>query len=182
VNRSRWLFVLAALVLAVSSAAYLAQGPDRPSGSATASLPAPGAKPDRVLLSGFSEVAVIVTAPDGKVLGYCLLRAATAAQRERGLMTVTDLHGYEGMVFSYETDTDSAFYMRNTPMPLSIVWLTVDGSIVSTADMAPCADVEGCRTYPPGGRYRNAIEVPQGRLAPLGIVTGSKVAVGGTCT
>jgi uncharacterized membrane protein (UPF0127 family) len=180
VNRLRWLYVAVALLLIAGAAAVLTRSSDSPLPSAR-QLPAPGANADRVLLPGFGEVAVVVTAPDGRVLGYCLLKADTVSQRARGLMAVTDLHGYEGMVFSYTADTDGAFYMRNTPMPLSIVWVAAGGTVVSTADMAPCADVDGCRTYSPAGRYRNAIEVPQGRLADLGISAGSKIAIGGSC-
>src|SRR5690606_951725 len=98
--------------------------------------------------------------------------ALTSAQRGRGLMEVTDLQGYSVMIFVYPEDTQGAFYMRNTPTPLSIAWVAEDGSVVSTADMAPCEDREGCPTYPPAGPYRYAIEVFQGGLDELGIVDG----------
>ena len=55
-----------------------------------------------------------------------------------GLMTVTDpgLAGHDGMVFVYPEDSTGGYWMRNTPMPLSIVFVDAGGRIVSTTDMA----------------------------------------------
>ncbi len=147
----------------------------------------PGAA-DRVALDefdvgdlSFGEVAIAITGPDGEVAGWCVLVAATSEQRQRGLMEVTDLGGYAGMLFVWGADASSGFYMRNTPTPLSIGWFTAGGDLVSTADMDPCPDEADCRTYPAGGRYRFALEVPQGELAAMGVVAGSSLAVGGEC-
>jgi uncharacterized membrane protein (UPF0127 family) len=96
-------------------------------------------------------------------------------------MGVTDLGGYPGMVFVYEQDSENAYWMRNTPTALSIAWIRRDGTVVSTADMAPCGDSADCPSYPSGGSYRYAIEVPQGQLATLGIGPGSKVRLTGQC-
>jgi uncharacterized membrane protein (UPF0127 family) len=164
---------------ALSGGAPAAQG---------AGLDAPPGPADRVALDsfdvgdlGFGEVAIAITGPDGEVAGWCVLLAATADQRQRGLMEVTDLGGYAGMLFVWDADSSSSFYMRNTPTPLSIAWFDADGGLVSTADMDPCPDVEGCPTYPSGGSYRFALEVRQGALADVGVVDGSSVAVGGSC-
>ena len=143
---------------------------------------APPGDPDRVPLDGFGEVAVRVQpASAGEVLAWCLLAAATPAARGQGLMEVTDLQGYSGMAFLYDEDVESAFYMRNTPTPLSIAWIAADGAVVDTADMAPCEDRDGCPTYPPAGPYRTAIEVFQGDLPELGITPDATVTVGGEC-
>ena len=136
---------------------------------------------DRELLDGFGEVAIAITNPDGSVKGWCVLLAETEEQRQRGLMEVTDLGGYEGMLFVWADDSSSSFYMRNTPTPLSIAWVDAEGEIVSSADMEPCADVEGCRLYPPAGTYRFALEVPQGELGSVGLVDDATLRVGGSC-
>jgi uncharacterized membrane protein (UPF0127 family) len=149
--------------------------------------PAPG-EADRAALEAFAagdvsfdEVAISITGDDGTATGWCVLLAALAAQRARGLMEVTDLGGYAGMLFVWDADSSSSFYMRNTPTPLSIAWFDADGELVSTADMEPCDDVEGCPTYPPAGSYRFALEVPMGELADMGVADGSRLAVGGSC-
>jgi uncharacterized membrane protein (UPF0127 family) len=153
-----------------------------------AGLEAPPGPADRVPLDsfdvgglGFGEVAIALMGPDGEVAGWCVLLAGTGDQRQRGLMEVTDLGGYAGMLFVWDADSSSSFYMRNTPTPLSIAWFDADGTLVSMADMDPCPDVEGCPTYPSGGSYRFALEVPQGSLEDVGVVGGSRVAVGGSC-
>ena len=109
-------------------------------------------EPDRVLLDGFGEVAITVDPGDGTdLLAWCLLAALDAQQRGRGLMEVTDLQGYSGMVFVYEEDVANGFYMRNTPTPLSIAWVAADGQVVTITDMEPCEDRDGCPTYSPDG-------------------------------
>jgi uncharacterized membrane protein (UPF0127 family) len=137
---------------------------------------------DRTGLPGVGEVAASITAPDGTVTGCCLLVAATDEQRQRGLMEVTDLGGYQGMVFVWDADASGGFWMRNTPTPLSIAWFDADGDFVSSADMEPCsATAPDCPIYPAGGSYRFAVEVFQGDLERLGVGPGSRLALGGDC-
>jgi uncharacterized protein len=137
---------------------------------------------DRTGLSGVGEAAASITAADGTVSGCCLLVAATEEERQRGLMEVTDLGGYQGMVFVWDADTSGGFWMRDTPTPLSIAWFDADGDFVSSADMEPCsATAADCPVYPAGGSYRFAVEVFQGDLERLGIGPGSRLALGGDC-
>ena len=139
----------------------------------------PGAASSRTPLSGFGETSLTVkTAND--LLEWCLLLAVTEQQHQRGLMQVTDptLGGYQGMVFRYADDATERYWMRNTPMPLSIAWVDGAGHVVATADMPPCGDDPNCPSYPEAGPpppYRMAIEVPQGKLQELGIVDGSTI-------
>ena len=126
----------------------------------------------RTPLRGFGEVVVTVTTEDGKICDLCLLAATTAEQRARGLMEVTDedLGGYDGMLFEYPEETSGAFWMRNTPLPLSIAYFDEDGALVSTQDMEPCGDEASCPSYPADGSFKYAIEVPQGMLDEAGAV------------
>lgn len=189
-RRVRWLLWAALAVAGLGLYAFVLRGADQPRdpslvGDAEPELPEgvePPGDPARVPLEGFGEIALTVApAGGGDLLAWCLLAAATEAQRGRGLMQVTDLQGYSGMAFLYDSDVTNAFYMRNTPTPLSIAWISADGALVSTADMAPCEDRDGCPTYAPAGPYRTAIEVFQGNLGALGIAEGAQVHVGGAC-
>lgn len=129
-------------------------------------------------IEGFGEIAVRVAPRPNEV--ECLLLASSEVQRARGLMEVTDLEGYPGMLFRFSRDSQAAFHMDNTPMPLSIAFFTADGTLVSTADMEPC--LEGnCPVYAADGPYRYAIEVPQGELDDLGIVPGATLDLVGAC-
>ena len=115
-----------------------------------------------------------MTNADGSVCELCLWLAATAEQRQRGLMGVTDLGAADGMVFVYDAPRTSPFWMRDTPMPLT--------SPGSTRRCASCRrrhdavpDRPGRRVRPlrAAAAYTAAIEVPAGGLAELGIGPGS---------
>lgn len=147
-----------------------------------AGLSEPPGDPDRTPLPGFAETAAALVAPDGTATPLCLLLALVQEQRNRGLMEVTDLGGYAGMLFAWDVDNTSSFYMRNTPMPLTIGWFGADGELVSTADMEPCDNVDGCPLYSATGPYRFALEVPQGELERLGVGEGTRLRVGGSCS
>ncbi len=131
---------------------------------------------------GFGEVAFRVSPAAGDPAGaFCALLAETAQQQARGLMGRRDLAGYDAMLFRFAADTTAGFYMRNVPVPLSIAWFSADGRFVSSADMAPCPDQDGCPTYAAAGPYRFAIEVLEGGLGRLGVGEGSVLAVDGAC-
>jgi uncharacterized membrane protein (UPF0127 family) len=188
-RRLKILLGIALVLIGAGVWAFLLRGADGPAdpslgepvdGAETTATSLPG-DPGRVRLEGFDELAITVDPGDGSVLSWCVLAALTSQQRAQGLMEVTDLHGYSGMAFVYEEDVQNAFYMRNTPTPLSIAWIAADGSVVTITDMAPCEDRDGCPTYPPSAPYRYALEVFQGDLPALGITESSKVTVGGTC-
>ena len=181
--------VVGLLLLVVGFAMGDSRGSDQATpatASVTGSLPPVTASfaAGRTPLPGFGETAITVTAEDGTERTYCVLTALLEAQRERGLMAVTDptLGGYGGMLFVFPHDQSGGFWMRNTPMPLSIAYLDGTGGLVKALDMTPCGDTPNCRIYTPGSRYRMALEVPQGRLERLGVVPGARVARTGACS
>lgn len=155
-----------------SSASWLARvttAPTTPAGLVGAWTSEVGGRDQ---LEGFGEVSATVTAADGTETRLCLLAALTAAQRAAGLMFVTDatLGGHDGMVFVFDEDVSSGFWMRNTRLPLSIAYFDADGVLVSVADMDPCPDsAPTCPSYAAGGPFRYAVEVPQGNLARVGV-------------
>jgi len=139
----------------------------------------------RTAIPGFGEIEVrIIEGPDGKPIVLCVLVAETPAQRQRGLMEVTDLGGYDGMLFRFPADSDGGFWMKDTVLPLSIAYLDADGAVVSTADMDPCPPgTARCPSYPADGPYRMALEVEQGGLEPLALEEGgsARLEVTGPC-
>lgn len=138
----------------------------------------------RTPIPGFAEVEVrIVEGPDGEPIVICVLVADTADQRARGLMELTDLGGYDGMLFRFETESAGGFWMKDTVLPLSIAYLDADGAVVSTVDMEPCPDGTACPSYPADAPYRMALEVAQGGLDELGLVEGSssRLEITGPC-
>jgi len=175
----KWLAALAALVLLAGCADDSSQSSSTTTPEVTAvSIPdgidlsadGPTSDSGRVTIPGFDEIAVEVSNEAGELIESCLLLAAAAEQYSQGLMGVVDLGEYAGMLFDFTADTEGGFWMRDTPLPLSIAYLDAEGAIVSTADMNPCVDLgDQCPGYPPEGAYNDTVEVPQGRLAAIGL-------------
>jgi uncharacterized membrane protein (UPF0127 family) len=112
---------------------------------------------------GFDVIEVIL---GGEPVTLAL--ADESALRSRGLMGVTDLGALDGMLFSWGGEfVNSRFTMRNTLIPLHIVFFDADGVFVSQTDMAPC-DVEDCPNYGAAGPYAYAIEFPAGTAVSAG--------------
>ena len=156
---------LAATLVLVTAAAACGSNGDDP---ATAGQP-----------QGFDRVAVEVTTAEGELCELCLWLAESPAQRGRGLTEVTDLGPADGMLFRWDEPATSGFHMREVPIPLSIAWYGPDGSFVSTVEMAPCTQepLSDCPVYVAADSYTEAIEVPAGALAELGIGPGSRLVV-----
>jgi uncharacterized membrane protein (UPF0127 family) len=175
---------IVAVVLLLTGCSSGSDSGASPTNAPTTSLDATA---ELVAPEGFRTVTLIVTRPDGTTEEWCLWLADSSILRAEGLMGVTDpeLGGAAGMVFSFGEDSSGAFWMRNTPLPLSIAWYDGEGDLVSSADMDPCpADVAdaACPRFTPGGPYRYAIETPKGALDDLGLVEGSTIELGDTCT
>lgn len=82
---------------------------------------------------------VIITAPDGAERSrYRVDVADEPAERERGLMFVEELPAGEGMLFVYDAPSEVGFWMRNTLIPLDLIFIEETGRIVRVhADAIP---------------------------------------------
>jgi uncharacterized membrane protein (UPF0127 family) len=100
--------------------------------------------------------------------------AATVEQRRQGLSGRPSLAPGTGMVFLFPQDTTGNFWMKDTLVPLSIAFVAADGRVVSVSEMTPCRQ-DPCRTYPPAGPYRYAVELPAGAFAGAGVGPGDQV-------
>lgn len=95
--------------------------------------------------------------------------ADNPALRERGLMGVSDLGELDGMLFYWRHEAFETFWMKDTLIPLDIVWFNEDGTFVARESMEPCP-AEPCPSYAPDGApdFRYAIEAPPGTLDWIG--------------
>ncbi|OFW73303.1 MAG: hypothetical protein A2Y55_06050 [Actinobacteria bacterium RBG_16_68_12] len=97
--------------------------------------------------------------------------ALTSASRVRGLMNRRQAPE-DGMLFVYRRDTTGGFWMKNTLVPLTIVFFNADGKRVRRLSMKPCRS-DTCPIYSPGRKYRFALELrasdtrSAARLGPL---------------
>jgi uncharacterized membrane protein (UPF0127 family) len=109
-----------------------------------------------------SEVLRANLTLDGKPLRPEL--ALTDDARAKGLMFRKRAPA-DGMLFVFPTSTIGGFWMKNTLVPLTIVFYDFRGTRVRKLAMKPCRE-DPCRIYDPGRRYRFALELPGGDQRP----------------
>jgi uncharacterized protein len=97
--------------------------------------------------------------------------ATTVQSRMVGLMFRERLAPNHGMLFVFEDKSQQCFWMRNTPLPLTIAFIEDDGTILQFADMAPKSDAGHCSQQP----VRYALEMEQGWFAKRGIAPGARI-------
>ena len=133
---------------------------------------------------GFPCRTLRVTAADGTVIDRCVWVADTPVRSDRGLTGVTDpsLGGRGAMVFAPGADSTAAFWMYETLVPLTVVWVDAGGSVIGSADMQPCTTAaDRCERFRAPAPWRLAVEVPLGAAGTLGLVPGSTVELLGDC-
>lgn len=96
--------------------------------------------------------------------------AATRASRAQGLMGVTRMAADSGMLFVFADDRQRGFWMKDTPIPLSIAFLDASKKVIFMADMTP-RDTTAVGLFN-AGPMRYAIEVNQGWFASHGVTLG----------
>jgi uncharacterized protein len=84
--------------------------------------------------------------------------ALTSGQQQRGLM-FRKKAPVDGMLFVFSRATSGGFWMKNTLVPLTIVYFDTAGRRVRRMSMTPCRK-DPCRIYDPGRQYRYALELP----------------------
>jgi uncharacterized membrane protein (UPF0127 family) len=109
-----------------------------------------------------------------------LSAAVTQKDRERGLMMVRSMPPRVGMIFAFEQgDAARAFWMKNTLIPLDMVFVKADGTVSGVADHVPAVttatpDKDIPRRY---GLGRYVIELNAGEAVRDGISVGVRLAL-----
>ena len=99
--------------------------------------------------------------------------AETSAERERGLMYVKQLGKNNGMLFVFGKEDIYPFWMKNTLIPLDMIWMDSNYKVVYTAqNVQPCKTFI-CPTINPGAKAKYALEVNAGISEKNGIKVGS---------
>lgn len=121
--------------------------------------------------SGLEVIPLTVTSGD-TVHAFDVEVAATPEAQARGLMFRTELGPDEGMVFPYATPGILSFWMKNTPLPLDIIFIDPDGRIINIAAMTVPYSTDSVTSE---GAANAVLELPGGRAAELGIGPGDLV-------
>ncbi len=104
---------------------------------------------------------------------FTLEVAADEYTRERGLMERDSMPADHGMIFVFSSDTSGGFWMKNTRIPLDILFVEAGGKIVSVHTMKPF----DLNTTPSGGDYRYAIELNAGAATEAGVKAGDHLDI-----
>ena len=120
----------------------------------------------------------VIRGPGGAV-EVSLEVAATPAERERGLMYRTSLAEGRGMLFVFDADGNQSFWMKNTLIPLDLLFIARDGTVVGIhANATPLSTAN----IAVGKPSRYVLEVPGGWAARHGISAGARVEFRGVNT
>lgn len=98
--------------------------------------------------------------------------ADTDMSRSRGMMFRTSMAPDAGMLFDFKQEQMASFWMRNTLLPLDMLFIRADGTILNIHQRAIPRDETGINST---GPVRAVLEVNGGTTARLGIKAGDKV-------
>jgi len=152
---------VAALLLAACS-------PGAGDGATAAAPPAaPATHPE----SGLPIVPLAVS-HDGKAHDFRVEVARTAEEQARGLMFRRAMGADEGMLFPFDPPRQASFWMKNTVIPLDIVFIGPDRRVLNISANAEPYSLD---PRPSAGVVSAVLELNGGRAAQLGIAPGARV-------
>ncbi len=98
---------------------------------------------------------------------YLLEIARSAKQRNHGLMFRDHLDERQGMLFIYPRSGNHRIWMKNTLIPLTVVWVDESNEVIGIKKLFPC-DYDPCPSYGVSIPYRYILELSSGnhRLEP----------------
>ena len=98
--------------------------------------------------------------------------AETPESRSQGLMFVESMPASRGMLFVYERPQSVAFWMRNTLIPLDMIFMDATGVVQKVHENAQPHDETG---IPGGNDIQYVLEINGGLADQLGIVPGTEM-------
>jgi uncharacterized protein len=126
--------------------------------------------------SSSSLPQVELRGPEGEVVQLRVEVADDIAKRTRGLMFREGLGENQGMLFVFSGEQRLSFWMKNTLIPLDILFFDGEGQFVSWTAMDPC-EGDPCPHYFSESLARFALEVNAGFVEEHGLKTGWELHV-----
>lgn len=98
--------------------------------------------------------------------------ALTPEQQAQGLMGRESLDPGSGMLFVFQEEGIYPFWMKNTLIPLDMIWMDSEGKVVYIGrNERPCGPLE-CPGINPGVPARYVLEINEGLAEKMGIEEG----------
>jgi uncharacterized membrane protein (UPF0127 family) len=111
-----------------------------------------------------------VILPDGFVVSIEI--ADDEELRAQGLMYRDHLAPDAGMLFFFAREDEYPFWMKNTRIPLDIIWIAADRRIAHVKHEVPPCRIPDCPSYPPNAKAKYVLELAGGEAAKHGMKNG----------
>jgi uncharacterized protein len=105
--------------------------------------------------------------------------AADAPSREHGLMMRTTLASDHSMLFVFPLSTPQGFWMKNTLIPLDILYFDTNRRLVSMQLNVPPCKADPCPVYPSNAPARYVLEISAGTARRIGAEVGDELKIEG---
>ena len=115
---------------------------------------------------------VLTIVSGGKTHRFTVEVARSLEQQQTGMMNRNSLAPDRGMIFPYDQPKSVAFWMKNTLIPLDLIFISPGGKILRIEDSAVPYSLD---QIPSGGPIEAVLELAGGRSAELGLQPGDQV-------
>lgn len=119
-------------------------------------------------------VPLVIRDASGNTHDFKVELAIDAQSQERGLMGRTALADDRGMLFPFPYPRTASFWMKDTPLPLDLLFIRTDGTIAAILQGQP----NDLHPLTAGEPVAAVLEIARGRAAALGVATGDIVQWG----
>jgi uncharacterized membrane protein (UPF0127 family) len=119
-----------------------------------------------------AEPKITIETQEGRAITFVVEVADTAAKRELGLQYRHDLPADRGMIFLFPREADQTFWMKNTPIPLDMIFINSQRQIVGIAEEAVPFSLDPRSVGRPS---RFVLEINGGLSKRYGIKAGNSV-------
>ena len=123
--------------------------------------------------AGLEQVPLTITSANGKAHRFTVEVARTPEEQSHGLMDRQSLAPDRGMIFPYGPAQPVAFWMKNTYIPLDMIFVSPGGRILRIEPNTVPLSLEPVGS---GDAVEAVLEIAGGRSAELGIAAGDLVA------
>lgn len=133
-------------------------------------LGTPAAADGRAMLLPVDPEPLVIETGEGE-RSFTIEVADDPVERERGLMFRESMGDAHGMLFVFEEQRDVGFWMKDTPMPLDLIFIAQDGTVKAIKQGEPFSEA----VISPGQPVRFVLELKAGTAAKNDVVDGDKV-------
>jgi len=103
--------------------------------------------------------------------------ALTAEKIKKGLMFRKELGRDQGMLFVFPKEAEYPFWMKNTLIPLDIIWINQDREVVFISEHNQPCNEDFCFVIDPIDKAKYVLEVNDGIVKEINLVVGDKVSI-----